>query len=849
MSVKTKIFILLIITFGLTVSSTLVYQYLNYREQKVFLQQLHKHNDKIVSNYFRFKNEKIEKTLADYTLWDEIVKMIEKNDLQWAKQNLDRATNFYEICSVLVFDKSDSLIYQTCDSNFISAQDILSDTAVSKLFNNQPACHFYTLKNGNVIEIFGSKIHSGNDNTEEATTHGYLFFVKLWDKLYMSELEKSVGTKPIIKLPDNKPIDKKSNNFSKNLTDWQGITKANLIFYGDNSFDNEISRLWRKFTILSILLTIFSISLFFAATHIWITRPLNLIENALQISEIKPLLKLKGKNNEFTDIAKLIEKSFIQQNVLETEIVEHERTENALRQSEKLQRILLNILPDIVYIHKNGKFVYANQATIDFLEYSLDEIMNLYVLDIIDLNYRELANENMEKRNRGEIIPEYEIEIISKTGKKRNVLVRSSQIKQNDESGVLVVLVDITERKTIENTLKEAEERFRNLFNNSLIGIYRTTTEGKVVMANPALIAMLGYQSIDDLNAFNVIHGYKNPDDHERFRKIIISEKEVLGFETEWVKSNGTIIFVRENARLIRNELDNCFYFEGTVEDISEKKKLENLMNQKNIELFEANKIIEEKNKNITDSIRYAVRIQQAVIPPRKVFENLFDDHFIFFRPKDIVSGDFYWLECDGDDIIFSAVDCTGHGVPGGFMSIIASNILNQALKENKLKKPSEILNFLNLTLKNTIHQQMEENLLLKDGMDLAVCCYNKKTNLLQYAGAYNPMYIVRNKELIIGKPDKYPIGLTSEDTTYLYSCKEFTVFDGDAIYLFSDGYPDQIGGKNDRKFLSSQFRETLVEISHHPMQIQHNILEDTLVDWMGDHEQLDDILVLGIRI
>ena len=248
-----------------------------------------------------------------------------------------------------------------------------------------------------------------------------------------------------------------------------------------------------------------------------------------------------------------------------------------------------------------------------------------------------------------------------------------------------------------------------------------------------------------------------------------------------------------------------------------------------------------QKNKDITDSIQYARRIQFAILPPDIPFSNT----FILFKPKDIVSGDFYWLlEMNGKEFI-AAVDCTGHGVPGAFMSIIGHNMLNKVVKEYGVLKPSEILKQLDAEVTKTLHQQ-DENVKVLDGMDMTLIAYQKQKGLIEFAGAINPIYLVRRGELIETKGDRFPIGRSVLSLTKEFTNHEIKVQEGDTIYMFSDGYADQFGGKNGKKFKIARMKELILNIQDKTMQEQRSFLESTIETWRGEYEQVDDILIIG---
>lgn len=277
------------------------------------------------------------------------------------------------------------------------------------------------------------------------------------------------------------------------------------------------------------------------------------------------------------------------------------------------------------------------------------------------------------------------------------------------------------------------------------------------------------------------------------------------------------------------------------VKQISQKEE-----EQKRI-IRESNAIISQKNRDILDSINYARRIQNAILVPKdEIFAHL--NAFILYKPKDIVSGDFYYFSQVDDKMILAAVDCTGHGVPGALMSMIGNDLLNHITKDRKASKPSEILDLLHFGVTNVLkqHQNYGET---RDGMDIALLSIDKKKRTLEYAGAYRSLTLIRKGELITYKADKYPIGNAQQDRDH-FTNHEIPVEKGDLLYISSDGYADQFGGEKGKKFMVKNFNELILETCQRPMTEQEEILDKTIMDWMGnEHEQVDDMLVIGLKI
>lgn len=278
------------------------------------------------------------------------------------------------------------------------------------------------------------------------------------------------------------------------------------------------------------------------------------------------------------------------------------------------------------------------------------------------------------------------------------------------------------------------------------------------------------------------------------------------------------------------------------------KKKANTQLVATNQEIERSRDQIMAQKKEITDSIHYAKRIQQAILPPAELVKKLLPDSFVLYKPKDIVSGDFYWLEEWGDKVLFAAVDCTGHGVPGAFMSIVGYNLLNRALNEHGIDKPQLILNSLNKGISNTLRQS-EEDATVKDGMDISICALNRKTMQLEFAGAYNSLYLVRDGKLTEIAGDKFPVGIFVGEEMQQFKGHELQLKKGDCLYLFTDGIADQFGGPKGKKFKYKQLQEKLLSMYASPMADQGKALDKVIEDWRGELEQIDDMLVIGVRV
>lgn len=255
---------------------------------------------------------------------------------------------------------------------------------------------------------------------------------------------------------------------------------------------------------------------------------------------------------------------------------------------------------------------------------------------------------------------------------------------------------------------------------------------------------------------------------------------------------------------------------------------------------------LQKNQKELEDSLEYASYIQQALFPKLKEIKYVFPESFIFFKPRDIVSGDFYWIHRENTRTIIALGDSTGHGVPGAFLSILGISYLDLVISKYNPSTASAILNYLREFLMKALDQTGKENE-QKDGIDMSLCIIDKKTQELQYAGAFNSIYIVRNKELIQLDGNKMPVGVAAEFED-AFENRKFKLQSKDMLYLFSDGFPDQFGGELCKKYKYPRFRKLLTKCSVHPAEEQYKILDTELKNWIGEQAQIDDITILGVR-
>ena len=440
--------------------------------------------------------------------------------------------------------------------------------------------------------------------------------------------------------------------------------------------------------------------------------------------------------------------------------------------------------------------------------------------------------------------------------------------------------LDLSEKFLLENIAINKREGFYNAWSHASLGILYTKQERNNEALSTFELSLDEAKAAQDhqlianisksLGNLHIIMGNLDKAIDVLSEAIRISEE--LNLKTVLMKANEFMADALEK----KGELDKAYpyfkaYFALNEEikqantdvklkglqlkyDVDEAKKEGELYRLKNIDLVVANNEIERqkqeiltKNREITDSIVYAKRIQNAILPEMHLLNLVAQEHFVFFKPKDIVSGDFYWIAENDSKIYFAVIDCTGHGVPGAFLSIIANNLFNKAVYEQQLVGTDEILSFVHQEIIQSLNKRVTDS--GKDGMDVALCSIDKNTKELHYSGAYNPLLIIRNHTLIEFKGDKFIIGNNSYSHNNLFSTNKFELQNNDMLYLFTDGFADQFGGPSGKKFKSKKLKSLFNEIFGLNCQAQLNTMEHVFSDWKGELEQIDDICIMGIKI
>ncbi|MCB9188716.1 MAG: SpoIIE family protein phosphatase [Flavobacteriales bacterium] len=371
---------------------------------------------------------------------------------------------------------------------------------------------------------------------------------------------------------------------------------------------------------------------------------------------------------------------------------------------------------------------------------------------------------------------------------------------------------------------------------NNIILLLDTT--GKVQYVSPSVKNILGY-SPDELLGDQWWYKTNSGADIKELKDLVLDQLErsvrLGGVQSERPVETS---FGSSKWFLWNTSITNDGMIVSIGTDITEKKK-------KEVELALKNNLLSEKNDEIQDSLDYAKRLQEVILPDASVFQNAFSDAFLFFSPKDKVSGDFYWFYENDESIFVAAVDCTGHGVPGALLSVVGNSLLREIIIKREIKSPGKILAELDLGLTEAMSKNNE--LKARDGMDIALTKFIKETNELCFAGAYRPCILIKNEiQELVGS--KYPIGFYITDEKVFDEVK-IQLQKGDRFYLFSDGITDQFGGPDDKKFKKAQLKDLLLKSENMTMNEQKDYIQYVFKNWQQGNEQTDDVLLIGLEV
>ncbi|WP_338812552.1 PAS domain-containing protein [Bernardetia sp. Wsw4-3y2] len=521
----------------------------------------------------------------------------------------------------------------------------------------------------------------------------------------------------------------------------------------------------------------------------------------------------------------------------------------------------------LLYLNDEDEVIWANQQFYRKSKFEAAQLVTEHVREFLKINLKISQRDALRTK---ETSTRTEYNLLCGDGSKLIVIV--SAINQYDEEGKFlctsVVLRDVTQMKHT-----QIELEYQKLAIDESAIVAATDAKGNIIYANDKFCEISKFSREEVLGQnHRILKSDHHSDDFFLNMWKTISSGKVWRGEVCNINKEGNKYWVYTTIIPYMNDKNKPYRYQAIRFEITERKELEKQivrytqgleklveertqeLNQKSELLKEAyeetiqqNEKLETKNRYIQKSINYAKRIQDSILPKEELLPNTLKDYFIFFRPKDVVSGDFYWWYHNKKENcwVISAVDCTGHGVPGAFMSMIGSTLLDETVKTKNITNPAHILKEMQEQIADILQQTITHN---RDGMDMAIVTLNKEKQKIYVAGAKNPVFIVQNGNEYWVKGDRMSIGgkqLFSEE----FTTHEFDWIRGTKIYLFSDGYQDQFGGEKGSKFMRKNLRELLSQNAHLSMREQKQILADTLEKWRSGYNQIDDILVMGFQL
>jgi len=532
-----------------------------------------------------------------------------------------------------------------------------------------------------------------------------------------------------------------------------------------------------------------------------------------------------GPDSTFIGVGQNITEQYLSQQLLDEQRLELKRLSLVAQNTDNI----------ILILDKNGDVEWISESFKRLNSVNLEQLIQSR-----GTNIRNISNNPQIAAIMDRVINEK----ISLTYESKNIYINeemwefstiSPVLDANGEvTNIIIIDSDVTSQKLLERELER-------------LSIVASKTDNAVVIADPKGIIEWANEGLLKMHSKNIsdprsiigksLSELSSNTDLKRIIANSRDQKSSFIYESESTNEDGQKFWVQSTLTPILDNGGNVSHLVIIDADITARKVAES--------------IISEKNKDITDSINYAVRIQNALLPGKKKFLTLLPDSFLLFRPRDIVSGDFYFVESIrmNDGVIltgFAVGDCTGHGVPGAFMSMIATSFLKQSLSEKSVNSPADALEFLSTKLSLMLHQHSEYGE-IRDGLDLAFCVLNNSTNELYFSGAHRPLVVVRGGVMEEIRGTNRAVGYSVNNEPFVNHIVQLSK--GDCIYLFSDGYADQFGGPQGKKFKHTRLKELLLANTAMPIQDQKKKLEEAFDQWKGNLEQLDDVCVVGIRV
>jgi len=841
-------------------------------------------------NALSISKEYIQTTTKDYTNYDEMVQYISKPDSSFVKYNINQLVGYDAIDYLWIFNQTASKIYEASKTGALALTEPLSLKSLNEMLyiraeTSKRYLETYIRTDSNVFFISSATIHPANDNNRLISPSGVLALGKHLGSEYLKKL--SLLTNALVHLhldsTTHEVIDNLLISTNISLYDSDGKYVATLCFSRDDTYVNMSKNMIFRFTLLVILIIFFSLGLLIIVFRNSIILPFENILNSLDKGIPNPIYKYLNRNDEIGKLSKLIDRFFIQNNELELKFSEIKNlneeiqsfneelkmqneeiqvlSQNVLDQKEiveraeiRLRNIINNQGEGLVITNLEGRIVFANPVSYIILEVDEDEFLGSLGDHYFEPEeWHKIKNimhdSSLSKRN-------FEVKYITPEQKVKYLFFTGAPdiTRDNNTLGNIFNFTDITDLKNEQDNIKKLNQTLNKYFTaieQSPASIIFSDINGNIEYVNPYFTYVTGYQAQEVLG--------KNPrilKSSETSQELFVEMWQNLLTGKSWQgefinkKKNGDTFIEKTIVLPLLNDDSHITGYMALKEDVTEMRKAEK-------QLRESKRIIEQSNERLLDSIHYASGIQNALLPSAEMQYMLLPHSFVFFEPKDVVSGDFYFIKQIRQYTIIAAADCTGHGVPGAMMSMLSISLLNEVVTSPEYGSPAKILDELRFRVKQALNQSGDKRE-QRDGMDIALCIIDIETYELQYAGAYNPFWLFRplseNQfstqhafELIEFKANNQPIGIHFNERPF--TDHKLKLKNNDVFYLFSDGFASQFGGPKGQKLKKINMRKMLSEIYYESMAVQYQLVEEFFSRWKGTSEQTDDVMLLGIKV
>ena len=546
----------------------------------------------------------------------------------------------------------------------------------------------------------------------------------------------------------------------------------------------------------------------------------------------------------------------------ETKRSELEMVERIKESESKFREIFNSIIDVFFQTDSEGIQRIVSPSVEDVIGYKPEEVIGTHASTLYkDPNKRTEFLELLQKHH---TITDYEVVVICKDGSHKHVSANAKVIldEKGNFAGIQGIYRDISLRKKQEETLMKREAQLRESQIIAHLGSWELNVETKKFILSEEFFKIfelpVDHKERTDFYEFApLVH----PDDRSRLESNLIKFMRTgneLPYEFRIVTPSGKLKYLTTKVFKSKKN-DDTEYLTGIIQDITDLKlleeeknnvqrqaleMLEEMVEQRTKKIEEQRSVIEKKNRDITDSIKYAKQVQMAIMPSKESISSYLPENFVLYLPKDIVAGDFYWSFADGDTYMFAVADCTGHGVPGALISLICYNALNRAARDFKLRSPGEILDTTNSLVLDFFAQGAAE---VQDGMDISIVSIDFAKKTMRWAGANNPLVYYDGDDCVKVLPDKMAIG--NKEKIDSFTTKEIPYLSDTTYYMFSDGYADQFGGENNKKFMQKRFLGLMEIATKKPIGKQETLFLDTFMEWKGSNDQVDDVAVFGFKL